>query len=180
MIPQQTQYSSGVTLAPARGRNVGLYCSICFRDFRVIQWVGSFKIKDSDDIKKVTLKRVHIFQTWSRSFHHVVREFILGLNSWGPYSSLERERKRAQIYVVVVQWRQRNIPNSVLHVQIFVLLMKPICFYVLLAVAFVVVRALWWLKTAIDHHQVLVLRRAFVFGPGQEGYTPSRVNLGGR
>ena len=58
------------------------------------------------------------------------RRISLELIFWGPDSSLERERKiRRRLFalsikpeirhfhVVVVQWRQRNLQKSVMHVQ---------------------------------------------------------------
>ena len=156
MIPQQTQYPYGVTLAPVRVRHVGSYCSVCFREVSELyrEW-GALASKIATALKRSLLKRIRIFRTWSRLFDLVVGEFTLELNCWGLHSSLERERKFRQRVVTssitrrirkFTSWScsdgQRNVPNSVLHVQIVVLLMKPIGFYALFAVAIVVVRAL--------------------------------------
>ena len=84
-------------------------------------------------------------QTLSRLFQfaenvkrrRIFQEFI----SWGPHSSLGRQRKirhrlftssikRAirHFHVLVVQWRQRNVQKSVMHVQSCCFLNKPIAF----------------------------------------------------
>ena len=67
---------------------------------------------------------------------------FLEMNSWRPHPSLERERKilrcvftssvkRAirKFNVLVVQWRQRNVPKRVMHVQSCCLGHKTYCFF---------------------------------------------------
>ena len=97
--------------------------------------IGSFSIDDGDGSENVTLKRFSRFFKRCRVYSHSAenvkcRRSSLQLISWGPHSSLERERKiRCRLFtsskkreirhfhVVVVQWRQRNVQKSVMHVQ---------------------------------------------------------------
>ena len=107
MIPQQTQHPYGVTLAPVRGRHVGSYCSVCFRE----EW-GALASKIATALKRSHLKRIRIFRTWSRLFDLVVGEFTLGLNSWGPHSRLERGREfRQRVFTSSITRRIRKFTS---------------------------------------------------------------------
>ena len=107
MIPQQTQYPYGVTLAPVRGRHVGSYCSVCFRE----EW-AALASKIATALKRSLLKRIRIFRTWSRLFDLVVGEFTMGLNSWGPHSSLERGREfRQRVFTSSITRRIRKFTS---------------------------------------------------------------------
>ena len=84
---------------------------------------------------KTSLKKneVALLQTLSRLFYLVqfvkCWQFFLELNSKRLYRSSEKEESRCLVYtsstkrsirhfhVVVVQWRQRNVQKSVMHVQ---------------------------------------------------------------
>ena len=84
--------------------------------------------------KTPLLKWLAFFQTLSRLFQFTENvkcgRISLELISWGRDSSFERERKVRRhlftfsinreirhFHVVVVQWRQRNVQKTVLHVQ---------------------------------------------------------------
>ena len=84
--------------------------------------------------KTPLLKWLAFFQTLSRLFQFTenvkCERVSLELISWGRDSRLERERKVRRslftfsikrdirnFHVVVVQWRQRNVQKSVMHVQ---------------------------------------------------------------
>ena len=113
MIPQQTQYPYGVTLTPVRVWHVGSYCSVCFRQVSEFyrEW-GALASKIAKALKRSLLKGIRIFRTWSRLFDLVVGEFILGLNSWGPHSSLERERKfRQRVFTSSITRRIRKFTS---------------------------------------------------------------------
>ena len=85
-------------------------------------------------VKTSLLKWIPVFQTLSRLFQFAVngkcRQISLELISWGPHSSLEREKEIRRplfmssiklairhFHVVVVQGRWRNVQKSVMHVQ---------------------------------------------------------------
>ena len=93
--------------------------------------IGSFSIDDGYGSENVTFK---LSQTLSLLFQFAenvkCRQISLDLISWGPHSSLERERKFLRrlftssikreirhFHVVVVQQRRRNVQKSVMHVQ---------------------------------------------------------------
>ena len=122
--------------------------------------LGSFSIDDGDSSEKVTFKmNSRFFQTLSRLFQFTenvkCERISLELISGGPDSRLEREKKiRRRLFtfsinresrhfrVVVVQWRQRNVQKSVMHVQSCCFANQAYCFFaVLVAVAVVVAKA---------------------------------------
>ena len=75
-------------------------------------------------------KAFAFFQTLSRLFQSAenvkCRQISLELISWGPHLSWERARKKnssslvnreiRHFHVIVVQWRNGNVPKSVMHV----------------------------------------------------------------
>ena len=75
MIPQQTQYPYGVTLAPTRGEHLGSYCSVCFREVSELyrEW-GALASKIATALKMSLLKGIRIFGPSSRLFDLVVGE----------------------------------------------------------------------------------------------------------
>ena len=94
----------------------------------VLAWTTATAAKTS------LLQWISVFQTWSSLFQFAeniqYRQISLELISWGPHSSLERERpfrgrlfvysiKREirHFYVVVVRQWQRNVQKSMMHVQ---------------------------------------------------------------
>ena len=96
---------------------------------------GSFSIDDSNDSDNVIFKmNSHFFQSLSGLFQFAesgkCKRISLELISWGPHSSLGREKEiRRRLFtssikhairhfhVVVVQGRKRNVQKSVMHVQ---------------------------------------------------------------
>ena len=92
-----------------------------------------------------------------------VGEFLARFVSWGLHPSLERERKFRRLlftssiireirhfHVVVVQWRQRNVQRSVMHVQSCCFAYQTHCFFgflVAVTVAVVVAKAPYCLNT---------------------------------
>ena len=105
---------------------------------------GSFSIDDGDGSENVTIKPIRVFSNflafipncWKFQMQANVPELV----SWGPYSTLESERKiRIRLFtssikreirhfhVVVVQWRQGNVQKSMnlMHVQSYFLPNKP-------------------------------------------------------
>ena len=77
----------------------------------------------------------------SRSICQMLANFFPELNSKGLYLSSEQEklnrclvftsfikREKKNFYVIVVQWRQRNVQRSMLPGKVVVLLHKPIAF----------------------------------------------------
>ena len=109
--------------------------------------VGGFSIDDGHGSKNVTFKWICILQTLSRLFQFAenvkCRRISLDLISWGPHSTFERKRKipcclftssiKHEIgdsQAIAMQWQQRNVQKSVLHMQKVVLLpIKPIAFW---------------------------------------------------
>ena len=101
--------------------------------------VGGFSIDDGDGSKNVTSKWISILQTLSRLFQFAenvkCRRISLDLISWGPLppcclftSSIKHEIGDSQ--AIAMQWQQRNVQKSVLHMQKVVLLpIKPIAFW---------------------------------------------------
>ena len=105
---------------------VGVHCNF----FLVL--LGSFSNVGGEN---VTIKmNSRFFQTSLRLFHSPLNVKcgwnLMELNSWRPHPSLERERKIGRrvftssierpirkFHVLVVQWRQRNVPKSVMYVQ---------------------------------------------------------------
>ena len=96
--------------------------------------IRSLSIDDGDGSENATFKmNSRFFQTLTRLFQCAenvkCRRISLEMVSWGPLSSLERERKirrhlftssikrkSRRFHVLVVQWRQRNVQKSVMHV----------------------------------------------------------------
>ena len=122
--------------------------------------IGSFSIDDAEGNENVTFKmNSRFFKTLSRLFQIAgnvkCRRISLKWISWGPHSSFKREKKICcclftssikreirDFHAVVVQWRQRNVQKSVLHVQKCCFAYQTYCvFEVLAAVAVVVAKA---------------------------------------
>ena len=99
-----------------------------------------------------TLSRLFLFAE-NAHCRRISRELI----SWGPHSNLEKEikirrrlfassieRKNRQFHIAVVQWLQRNVQKSAMHVQSWCLLELNLllqCFVVFVAVAAFVAKA---------------------------------------
>ena len=119
--------------------------------------LGSFSIDDEDGSEKVTFKmNSPFFQTLSRLFQFTENvkcgRISLELISWGPDSSLERERKiRRRLFTF-------SINREIRHFHVYctfkvVLLIKPIVFFaVLVAVAVVVAKAPYYLLRHDKQH----------------------------
>ena len=95
---------------------------------------GTFSIDDDNGRENVTIKMNSRFFNFFRVCSELMKMSNVGdvpeLVSWGPYSSLEKERKICSrmftssikgkirhFHVVVVQWRQINVQKSMRHVQ---------------------------------------------------------------
>ena len=130
-----------------------------FDDYRKVFWLLWLTLTTATAAKTSLLKWLGFFKTLSRLFQIAenikYRRISLELISWGPHSSFKRERKiRYRLFTssikreirdfhaVVVQWRQRNVQKSVLHVQSSCFANLAYCFFdVLAAVAVVVAKA---------------------------------------
>ena len=98
--------------------------------------LGSFSIDDGDSTKNVTFKMNLCFFKLCRVYSNWLKMSNVGKFPWSwnlgePHSSLERERKICHrlftssithairhFHVVVMQWQQRNVQKSMIHVQI--------------------------------------------------------------
>ena len=82
-----------------------------------------------------------LFRLFQSAENVKCRRISLELISWGPHSSLERERKTHRrlftssikleirhFHVVVMQWWQQNVQKSVITCKVVVLFNKPIAF----------------------------------------------------
>ena len=123
------------------------------------QILGSLSKNDGDgyatSLKKVKSRCFKLYRAYSISFNSSnVGNFFLDLNFKKLYQSSGKEKQRRCLvftsskkreiwpfYIVVVQWLQRNVPKSVMHVQscCFSKLQKPIAFFAILVDVAVVV-----------------------------------------
>ena len=123
------------------------------------QILGSLRKNDGDgyatSLKKVKSRCFKLYRAYSISFNSSnVGNFFLDLNFKKLYQSSGKEKQRRCLvftsskkreiwpfYIVVVQWLQRNVPKSVMHVQscCFSKLQKPIAFFAILVDVAVVV-----------------------------------------
>lgn len=87
-------------------------------------------------------------------FNPINRRIDLELNSWEWHSSLEKKVLTSfttchiwKFHVVRVQWRQGNVPESVVHVQNLCFAYQTHCFFdILIAIAVIFAKAPSWGK----------------------------------